>query len=319
MGARFGANVNTRGGMSSGKKLVLLVASLVLVLLLLIIVAVGLTLSKGSDETLKGLLGASAQGNLNEMQNLPASGTTYIFVARQRIEEGILIDPDTMLRLEQIDVVDVRPNMFQANQKQLLTGAYYTKTIINPDTPLLEDYITKTPPAHLINIPQGYRAVTITVDARKGVEGWARPNSRVDVLFTYRDPDTRKTTVNTIVPFVKVLSVAGQNQQIEGRAVIGHDTTITLLVEEVDAKKIELARTLGEISLVLVGETSGTAVADNKTNNVDLSILLGKASDKKEDEPVDGRMVVDDPKTGKKRVYELIRGKWREVTEQYEQ
>ena len=67
---------------------------------------------------------------------------TSIFVANQRIEEGVMIDPDTMLRLEQINEVDFRPNMFQANQKQQLTeSAYFTETTINPGTPLLEDHI----------------------------------------------------------------------------------------------------------------------------------------------------------------------------------
>ena len=324
MGARFGANVNTGGGWKgqSSKKLVLLIASLVLVLLLLMFVAVVVMLKQGSSENVGAMLGAGAKGKAEDPNSqLTGLGTATIFITRQRIEDGEMIDPDTMLRTEDIDMANFRPNMFQANQRQQLTGAYWTRTTIFPDTPLLEDYVTKNPPTSAFKIPPGFRAVTITVDSRKGVEGWARPNSRVDVLFTYKDPKTTKTTVHTIVSFVRVLSVGGQNQTDgQGRVKIGNDTTITLLVEENDAKKIELARAQGEISLILAGENAATGNVGTGGSAVTLNDLIGGVS-KGPDEPeqIDGRMVVEDPKTKKKRVYVLIKGRWLDKTDDYDQ
>ena len=320
MGARFGANVQTGGSWKgqSSKRLVLLIASLVLVLLLLMFVAVMMILKQG-DTGSELLGGPGARGNKEETSIQTGLGNVTIFVTRQRIEDGEMVDPDTMLRTETIDMANFRPNMFQANQRQQLTGAYWARTTIFPDTPLLEDYVTKNPPTSAFKIPPGFRAITITVDSRRGVEGWARPNSRVDVLFTYKDPKTSKTTVHKIVSYVRVLSVGGQSQN-EGqeRVKIGKDTTVTLLVEETDAMKIELARSQGEVSLVLAGEQGSSGGPDKA--GIDLTTLLGeKPKGPDEEAQIDGRTVVEDPKTGKKRVYVLIKGRWYDKTDDYDQ
>ena len=174
--------------------------------------------------------------------------------------------------------------------------------------------VADTRPISAFHIPPGYRAVTIEVDRRTGVEGFAKPNSRVDVLWTYEDPKDRdrRKKVATIVHFSRVLSVGGVTSIEAANAAQGsaNATTVTLLVTEQDAKKIELARTLGVLSLSLVGEQEQSAVAA-APEPIDIYTLLGRGPETEQaEEPSEGIMYTEDPKTGRQVKYLLRRGRW---------
>ncbi|MDR2337901.1 MAG: Flp pilus assembly protein CpaB [Deltaproteobacteria bacterium] len=298
--------------MSNNSKLVFGIVGLLIVVVIIILVAIILVL-KGSEGG--SSLGGWAAGGKPQVVEPEFTGKTKIFVTKQRIEENMLIDPDSMLRLELRDIAEVKSNMFQESQRPTLINKYYAKMMINADTPLLEDYITTEMPVSRMQIPAGYRAITITVDARKGVEGWARPNSRVDILLTYKD-ESGKTKVATIVRFVRILSVAGQLGDGGGqRMQIGKDTNITLLVEERDAKKIELARSYGEISLSLVGNDPVGAPTEPESPVTPEELFGGQKASTEELSPPDGRMTVKDPRTGEIVLYELRKGKWSRVAD----
>ncbi|MCC6933388.1 MAG: Flp pilus assembly protein CpaB [Deltaproteobacteria bacterium] len=254
------------------------------------------------------------------VQNIPDG--VNVLVTRQRIEEGTPFDFNAMFIEEPRSRSQLPINYFPANRKLELTGRF-AKTMINASTPLLEEHITDVQPVSTLQIPVGFRAITITVDARRGVEGWAKPNSRVDVLWTYNDPDGTKK-VATIVRFVKVLSVAGQTAnapqqgQQQGQtpaAAPQGETTVTLLVEEREAKKIELARTLGELSLSLIGNEAPKQPQNEKP--VTLRDIIGDPNDKSPEElPADGRMYTKDAQTGELVLYELRKGRWERAAEQ---
>lgn len=186
----------------------------------------------------------------------------------------------------------------------------FAKRLINANMPIVRDDIDDNPPLNLLQIPPGYRASTITVDSRSGVEGFAKPNSRVDVLWTYTQDGRKK--VATIARFVKVLSVAGATQA-EGQKVSVNSkggTTVTLLVTEKDAKKIELARTLGAISLSLVGEQE-TGTKSNEPDTITIQDLIGRPAVTEVAEVAnDGVMYTSDPRTGRQLRYVLRNGRW---------
>ena len=247
--------------------------------------------------------------------------TVELLVTRQRIEEGTPIDFNSMFVYEKRNRLQVPMGFVPFEDRMRLTGKY-AKVMINAGTPLLEEHVTDVQPVSSLQIPVGFRAITITVDARRGVEGWAKPNSRVDVLWTYSDPDGGKK-VATIVRFVKVLSVAGQaantqgGQQQNGQppaAAPQGETTVTLLVEERDAKKIELARTLGELSLSLIGNEAPKQLQNEKP--VSLRDIIGDPNDQVlEEPPADGRMYTKDAQTGELVLYELRKGRWERASE----
>lgn len=156
---------------------------------------------------------------------------------------------------------------------EAVIGAY-SRTLLVAGTPLHADFITNVRPTTAIsaNIPVGYRAVAIRVNATSSVEGWARAGSKVDVHWT--------TTVRgapslvTIVQNAKVLSAERQVQANTqpGAAV---PSTVTLLVSAQDAQKISLAEsTTGQLSLSLRGD-SDAGKAEGSGGSITIDDLLG--------------------------------------------
>ncbi len=103
-------------------------------------------------------------------------------------------------------------------------------------------------------IEPGLRAIAVPITDTTGAAGLIQPRSRVDVLFTRSGSVAEASTV-TILEDVEVLTigrsaVAGQTgAQVDPRG--PRATTATLLVSPADARKLELAKNQGKISLVL--------------------------------------------------------------------
>jgi len=129
----------------------------------------------------------------------------------------------------------------------------YARSIISTGEPLSRDIITQVKPTSLIttNIPDGYRAVTITVDIKSGVEGWARPGARVDVAWT--STLLGKPGLSIIVQNALVLSAERElnPNPTQGAPV---PSTISLLVTAKDSAKIQFASTTGQLTLSLRGD-----------------------------------------------------------------
>lgn len=240
--------------------------------------------------------------------SMTAASQIEILVAKQRIEEGTVLRDDLFETLP-TRLGLVRAGTIFANEKLSVIGNY-AKYVINAGTPINQDDITDVRPNTPFRIPPGHRAVTITVDARSGVEGFAKPNSRVDVIWCFTESDGGKQ-VRTIVPFAKVLSVGGATQTEEAPAVQGNSTTATLLVKNREAKVIELARNMGTLSLTLVGNEE-TAISETDTETISLKDVLGvKRDDLKNKTPsLDGEFWTLDPQTGRKEKFVLKNNKW---------
>ncbi len=236
--------------------------------------------------------------------------TVDIIVSTARIEEGSMIG-DGALTTQPMHPDKIPPGAMLVSEKGDIVNKY-AANLIRPNSPILREDISATPPASLLNIPPGFRAVTINVDKRSGVEGWAKPGSRVDVLWTYRDRDG-STRVATIIRFTKILSVEGAvvGGDAGARAATGGNTTVTLLVTEKDAMKVELARTLGSLSLSLVGDAVADSSGSQTPEVVTVESILGNGpSVEVEDDPISGKMYAKDPKTGKMVLYVLKGGRW---------
>jgi pilus assembly protein CpaB len=129
--------------------------------------------------------------------------------------------------------------------------------------------ITRTNFTNQINqmtlpVTQGNRAVTIDVDATSGIEGFAQPGTRVDVVLTYTDGG--QLTSEVIVQNARVLSAGGETKTGSDRP--GWDSaarsvrTITLDVAPQDALKITTSRQLGRLNLMMRSEDDNNATTD---------------------------------------------------------
>ena len=285
-----------------------------LVSIIIVLAAAFIIVAQNSGPAKDGQAVATEQASTQPV--LP--GKSEVLVALSRIEEGTPLKPELFSAI----LMDESQIPMGALRKQDLPKVQekFAGRLINPSVPVVIEDVTDKRGFSALNIPAGYRAVTIVVDRRSGVEGFARPDSRVDVLWAFvRDG---KQQVATIVRTVKVLSVAGMTAAAkENGAAAPADqagqTTVTLLATEIDAKKIELARNTGTVSLSLVGDIENVANS-NEPKAVTVNDLLNEQEAKPTGpsapaEPAaDGVMYSTDPKTGKQVRYILQPGthKW---------
>lgn len=124
-------------------------------------------------------------------------------------------------------------------------------------------------------IPEGKRAITVKVNEVIGVAGFALPGNFVDIIVNTKKEDgsgdlrNAKSISKTMLEHIMVLAV--------GEEVDRDDTkpkkvnVVTLEVSPEQAEMIDLARSVGELSLVLRNQADGAASA---TSGVTLTQLL---------------------------------------------
>ena len=130
---------------------------------------------------------------------------------------------------------------------------HFARTLVIAGQPLHRDMITSVRPNNQLtaNIPEGYRAVTIRVDVRTSVEGFAMPGARVDVNWISNIKGN--PGVKVIVQNATVLS-SERSTDASGKPGTVTPATVTLLVTAEDAALIQLASTTGSLSLSLRGD-----------------------------------------------------------------
>lgn len=316
MGSRFGAATQQQTLASKMKVLMGLLVGVICVLIGVLIFAIK---NMGKDANVQQIVTQPSVENFAPAPVANPIPTLEVLTAANDLPVGFQIDRQNLNRVS-ITPDKLPQNVFLASQEELVIGKF-TKNAIAKGTPLVSNEIVPYKPVVALDIPPGYRAITITVDKRSGVEGWAKPGTRVDVIWTYSDNNRSAPQVRTIVKYVEILSIAGA-QNVEGGRVaeMMPDTTVTLLVTEQDSLKVELARATGTLSLVLVSD-SEPAQIDEQQESVNIDVLLGnkpKSSGLEEEhelEPeTEGVMYAPDPKTGEQVKFILVRGRWKRDT-----
>ncbi len=301
MSARFGSGSPSK---AKNAKLKILIACMLLLMVLLFGALAYLV--QNSKEAPATIVSTEVPG---VSQPQPVQQVSGVLLPLFRVEEGAKLSAD-MFNTEQLPADQVPPNAYPIANKALLAEKY-AKRAMSPNVPLLNDDVSDAPPLNAINIPPGFRLITIIVDARSGVEGWAKPGTRVDVLFTFTQNGTKK--IAPIAKAVKVVSIAGNAaQNTPDKAAVAGPVTVSLLVTEKQSRSVELARSSGELSLVLVGgkemptEDSGPTEIDT----IEQILQQDQKTTVVEEVPPDGTMYSTDPATGKQLKYELRKGKW---------
>lgn len=103
--------------------------------------------------------------------------------------------------------------------------------------------------------PRGKRAVTLGLDALKGVGGLVRPGDSVDVLWTFHNPDPTRVTESITVTLLQDVSVLAVDDQIVGKTeketAERRHFTVTLALTPEESALVLFARDNGEIELGL--------------------------------------------------------------------
>lgn len=208
-----------------------------------------------------------------------------VLVPVQDIDAGQALEPG-MFRRESRPQIAVDSRAIKDFEE--ITG-YFARSLIVKGQPLQKDYITVVRPVNNVTakIPPGFRAVTISVDAKSSVEGWARPGARVDVVWASKLKGQAAITV--IVQNAEVLS-AERNTENKAQPGMPVPSTVTLLVSADDAAKIQLAVTTGSLSLTLRGDNDPGRAVQGKS--VTVAELLGGERAPVQDEGVQDRVVI---------------------------
>jgi len=185
----------------------------------------------------------------------PSGETVGMLVAKTPIEIGTRLTP-AMFEVVQRPLGEL-PAKAVRNFSEV--EGHYAYAQIHREQPLLMPQVTPIRPVNSITaaIPNGYRAVSITVDEKSGVEGWARPGAMVDVIWTSQIRNVPGATV--IVQNAKVLSAERITEHRDMAEQAPMPSTVTLLVPTSDANKIQLGSTTGLLGLALRGDGDATA------------------------------------------------------------
>jgi len=200
----------------------------------------------------------------NWLLRQPAATSGRIVVAATDINIGQRLTPE-MLKLVDWPAHSVPKGAFDDPQK---LGGRVLKTSIQSGEPLSE---AKLAPSGTLGglsalITEGKRAITVRVNDVIGVAGFALPGNYVDIIVsTETDPplqgeQPRQQSISKIVlERILVLAVAQEVNRDETKPKVVNAVTLEVTPEQ--AEQLDLARSVGSLSLALRNQVDPAAAA----------------------------------------------------------
>ena len=220
---------------------------------------------------LSGLLAVLLAGRWLDRQS--HSDITQVVVARTEISLGQRLAPE-MLKLVDWPKNSLPPGAHVSTEK--LDGRVL-KAGLQRGEPVLEAKLAPqgTQGGLSAVISEGKRAITVRVNDVIGVAGFALPGNYVDIIVntqkegdrTNRDQNISKIVLEKIL----VLAVAQEVGRDETKPRVVNAVTLEVTPEE--AEKIDLARSVGSLSLVLRNQVDPNAIRTVGATKTDLLAL----------------------------------------------
>jgi pilus assembly protein CpaB len=172
--------------------------------------------------------------------------TTQVVVAARDIELGSELNP-SMLQLVTWPAGSI-PSGAMNDLKAL--DARVVKVTLQRGEPLLESKLAPVGTKGGLSavIAEGKRAITVKVNEVIGVAGFALPGNYVDVMVNTQD-EKEKPISKIVLEKILVLAVAQEAGRDETKPKVVN--AVTLEVAPDQAEKLDLARSVGSLSLVL--------------------------------------------------------------------
>ena len=201
------------------------------------------------------------------------SGQGRIAVANAEIQLGSAITPE-MVRMVDWPQANQPPGVFTEVEK--LHGRVVTGTVQRGE-PLLEARLAPigTKGGLSAIVPAGKRAMTVRVNDVVGVAGFALPGTFVDVMVNTQEEgsknnDRDRTISKIVLDRILVLAVAQEADRDNTKPKVVN--AVTLEVTPQQAEMLDLARSVGTLSLVLRNQAES---AEATTVGVTKEQLLG--------------------------------------------
>ena len=204
----------------------------------------------------------------NFESNQPAVAMKTIVVAKQPLRFGTELNA-SMLQEVPWPETSMPAGAFGKISDVLHGGRRVVLTAIEPNEPVLSLKITGPGQRATLSalVKPGMKAVTIRVNDVEGVGGFVLPGDRVDVVLT-RQIDKGSATTEVVLQNTRVLAVDQVADERAAKTTVAK--SVTLEVSTVEAQKVWLASSVGNLSLLLrkAGET-----AETKTRKITLNDL----------------------------------------------
>lgn len=182
--------------------------------------------------------------------------TTHVVVAREDVQIGTRLQPGM---LELVDWPSASPLKNPLTSIEQATDRVVNMPLIKGEPISTAKLAAKGETGGLSAVlREGRRAVTVKVNEIVGVAGFALPGNYVDVMVN--TPDSQNNLVSKIViERIQVLAVAQDVANLESKPKVVN--AVTLEVTPAQAEKIDLARSVGSLSLVLRSQVDTESVA----------------------------------------------------------
>jgi Flp pilus assembly protein CpaB len=197
-----------------------------------------------------GLVAAYLTARITAKQAVP--DTVPVLVAKEKIKAGDLIKEPEKLFVEMRYPAGSTPNAISSLED--LKGKMVNKSI-QPGQWLTPDDISGN---FGIELPKGYYAMTVKVDASTAAGGFILPKSRVNVVATIKPQHGGRPKVVTVLQDILVLAVDTMSVRPEDKVAVSALSTALLAVKPADSQKLTLAANSGELRLVLGRTTTRT-------------------------------------------------------------
>lgn len=173
--------------------------------------------------------------------------TETIVIAKKDLNFGEALTPDVMSEIDWPK--GARPDgSFSTIADVNKDGARVVLTPISPNEPILAWKISGPGARASLSalVTKGMRAVTIRISDTSGIGGFVLPGDRVDVLYTRKN---ETASIDVLLQNVRVLAINQNADQKNANPIDGR--TATLELDPVDAQKLALAQSTGDLNFTL--------------------------------------------------------------------
>jgi pilus assembly protein CpaB len=172
--------------------------------------------------------------------------TSQVVVAARDVQLGTALAPDMMKTIEWPS--NALPDGAITDMKSLETRV--VRTGLQRGEAILDKKLAPVGTRGGLSavISEGKRAVTVRVNEVVGVAGFALPGNLVDVMVNAKDANDRSVS-KIVLEQILVLAVAQEANRDETKPKVVSAVTLELTPEQ--AERLDLARSIGNLSLVL--------------------------------------------------------------------
>ena len=173
--------------------------------------------------------------------------STVIMVSTKDLDPGALLTPDVLHSVPWPNAA--LPTGAFTDAKKLETRVVGGSTVYKGE-PFMEAKLAPEGSSGGLSsiIPNGMRAISIQGNEITGVAGFVRPGSLVDILVNTRDKN-EKPISKIVLEKILVLAIAQDDKRDQNKPKVV--SAVTLQVDPTQAEKIDLARSIGTLSLIL--------------------------------------------------------------------